>query len=84
MGGFTAVFIGVLLVGEDGGENACTIAFRTASDERGGNQCSEIGRGVMLHTTAKLRLPAADMNRSRNLAVGNNWHRAQTAVHLGM
>ncbi len=35
MGGFTAVFIGIFIVGEDGGENARTIAFRKAREARG-------------------------------------------------
>ena len=43
MGGFTAVFIGVLISGEDGGENARTIAFRTATDERGRNRFPKLG-----------------------------------------
>ena len=68
----------------DGGENACTIAFRKAHEARGRNQFPKLGHGVMLHTTAKLRFRAADTNRSRNLAVGNNWHRAQAAVNLGV
>jgi hypothetical protein len=35
MSGFIAVFIGVLTVGEDGGESGCPIAIQTASEERG-------------------------------------------------
>ena len=35
MGGFAAVFIGVLIAGEDDGESGCTIAFRTANEDRG-------------------------------------------------
>jgi hypothetical protein len=35
MGGFAAVFIGVLIAGEDDGEGDCTIAFRTANEARG-------------------------------------------------
>ena len=35
MGGFIAVFIGVLIAGEDGGESGCPIAFQTASEDRG-------------------------------------------------
>jgi hypothetical protein len=35
MGGFAAVFIGVWILGEDGGENARTIAFRMASEYSG-------------------------------------------------
>ena len=43
MGGFAAVFIGGLISGEDGGENACTIAFRTANEERGRNRFPKLG-----------------------------------------
>ncbi len=84
MGRFAAVFIGVLLVGEDGGENARTIAFRDGKRRTRAKPIPEARRDTMLHTTAILRLRAADTNRSRNLAAGNNWHRAQAAVNLGV
>ena len=77
MGRFAAVFIGILIVGEDGGGNSRTIAFRMASEACGRNQFPKLGYVAMLHTTAKLRLRAADMNRSRNLAVGKIWHRSR-------
>ena len=35
MGGFAAVFIGVLVAGEDDGESGCPIEFRTANEARG-------------------------------------------------
>ncbi len=64
MGRFTAVFIGVSSSGEDGGENARTIAFWRAREARGRNQRPKLGHVAMLHTTAKLRLRVADMNRA--------------------
>ncbi len=43
MGGFAAAFIGVFIVGEDGGENSRTIAFRMANEARGRNQLPKLG-----------------------------------------
>ena len=60
MGGFTAVFIGVLIAGEDGGENGCTIAFRTASEERGRNQRSKLGHGIHAAHNGQTAIPAGE------------------------
>ena len=50
MGRFAAVFIGVLFVGEDGGENARTTAFQTASEARRRNQFPKLGAQTPCYT----------------------------------
>lgn len=66
MGAFTAVFIGILILGEDGGENGCTIAFRTAREARSLRH----GHSATLHTTAKLRLQPANTNPAKQCGLG--------------
>ena len=76
MGRFAPVFIGVLLVSEDGGENARTIAFPTAREARGRNQFPKLGaRHHAAHngqTTAPSsgHEPAGQTGLSRNFCRG--------------